>query len=190
MRRFRVGLFIAVSLLGGGFISASASDIDGLLYDAIPPAPAPPLRSSQSIRRVIPRPRIDDEETGKNLGLKVAWDEWHRLVSSQINQRFTNMASSFKYGKALMVRASYTIGRDHNIVDEHLIQASPNKLFNAMVLTVIHSLNGNELLAFPSQSSRKYVEKTAEFSINTAPRGDFGPHPLELPNSTQENLAK
>ncbi len=102
--------------------------------------------------------------------MRIAWDEWHKRVAGAVYERYSTLANAafpLYQGKPLRAVAAYTVTRDSRIINVHLIEKNENKMFNAIVLTAISSLNGNNaVLQFPAGSSPEQVEKSATFTQN------------------------
>ncbi len=113
---------------------------------------------------------FDPDET---RAMQLAWDAWHRRVAGDIYSRFASYVNTvFKGMPGLALRASYVVTRDGRIQNIRLVQRSANPMFNAMVVNVIKSINGDiNLLRFPEGSRRVAVEKFGTFTTSTSQMG-------------------
>ncbi len=131
-----------------------------------------------------PKRSNEDEslELSKNDKLHQAeWDKWHLNLSTEIHKRFNCIASQvFDSGKVRQLhpnatyfrcRVAYTVYNNGTIATIGFIDKSPSPFFNGMVLMVIKSMNGNQILRFPDGSLRTSVEKTCIFQ-RTDPNRD------------------
>ncbi len=103
-----------------------------------------------------------------------AWSEWHQKVEEQISRRFNKLAKeqSLPPSNTSECQVAFTITREHQISDIHLVQKSPNMFLNTMAFIVIKSMNGSPELEFPSGTSRTTVEKVLTFFWTGSPDDD------------------
>ncbi len=105
------------------------------------------------------------EDSEADLG----WDEWHRRVAAAIFQKWNMMCSqAFAHNPfPMQAYVSYTVTKDGEVKNAQLLRKSPNPIYNALVLEVINSFNGDtQLLHFPEGSRRISIEKFGEFDQN------------------------
>ncbi len=99
--------------------------------------------------------------------MQLAWDQWHKNVAQAIYQRFMPLSNKFfEHGEPLAAIVYYSVTRDGQVTNAHLTQKSQNVIYNTLVLTVVNSLSGNNVLAFPPGSRRMSVDKSGTFMVN------------------------
>jgi hypothetical protein len=109
-------------------------------------------------------------EIGADRGSKeltVAWDAWHQQLSREIYARWQELA--YDRGRATM---RVTVTRDHHIFGQ-IISSSHNMRFDSTLLEVIHSMDGNPGLSFPSGSARQSVSFIADYVADTNVQGGY-----------------
>ncbi len=133
------------------------------------PMEDPLLARQNGLPPVAMRNPADPDETAE---MQLAWDEWHRRVAEAIFIRFDGLAQkAFANSRPLNCQVVYTVRRDHQITNIRMVQNSPNMMYNAMILMVIKSMNGNPILEFPGGSRRMMVEKLGNFTRNCGDQG-------------------
>ncbi len=105
--------------------------------------------------------------------MKLAWDNWHKRIASEVYQRFQVMTKmAFNNGEPLEAFVSYTVTSDGHIRNVKIEKPSTNPKFDKMLTMVVSSLDGEtEILKFPAGSKRKFVEKGGMFSQNSGEQG-------------------
>ena len=116
-------------------------------------------------------PVQDNDDTPE---LKLAWEHWHRQVAGALYQRYAALANAaFWRGLGpLIVSARYVVTKDRQIRDVALLQKSSNPIFNTLVIGAIKSIADQQILEFPTGSTRSSMEKSATFSFGIG-HGDF-----------------
>ncbi len=119
-----------------------------------------------------PPPPVDPNDPDSSQQMKLLWDLWHKRVAEQIYFRFDGVAQRvFAQTKPLICRASYTVTNTGQITNVRLLETSPNVAYNASLLMIIKSMNGNPILQFPPGSRRQCVEKSGTFMRNAGHQG-------------------
>ena len=105
--------------------------------------------------------------------MKLAWDNWHKRVASEVFQRFQVMTKmAFNNGEPLEAFVSYIVTSDGHIHNVKIDKASNNPKFDKMLTMVVNSLDGEvQILKFPYGSKRKFVEKGGMFTQNSGEQG-------------------
>jgi hypothetical protein len=127
---------------------------------SVPPRKAPPPP---------PQQRPDPNDVDNTPEMRIAWDEWHQRVASNLFQRFTLLANhAFPRSRPMTAVLSYTVTRDGQIVNPRLTESAPNPIYNILVLTAVRSMNGDlSILQFPQGSRRMTVDKAGTFNHNS-----------------------
>ena len=113
-----------------------------------------------------------NNEPDSSAEMQLLWDAWHKRVAETIFTRFNSLAQmAFKHSPPLACEVSYAVSRDGQIGNVAVLQKSSSPMFNAMLLGVVKSMNGNPVLQFPPGSRRQYVEKTGTFTWNYGQQG-------------------
>ncbi|MDZ4836099.1 MAG: hypothetical protein SGJ27_20160 [Candidatus Melainabacteria bacterium] len=156
--------------------SLGASDQGGDAFQpsaGTPMASAPPQVYGNNIQQNMLLPPVNasaDPDTTEHMQLQ--WDLWHRRVAETIFLRFDERAKmAFANSRPISCEASYEVTRDGRVINIRLLRKSDNFMYNAMLLNVLQSMNGNPLLQFPPGSQRQMVCKTGEFSRNCGMNG-------------------
>lgn len=87
----------------------------------------------------------------------LAWERWHKQLSEAIYTRWQRVARD--PGKATI---KVTVSANRQITAE-MLDSSGKPAFNACIMDVIESLDGNPGLAFPSKSQRRQVSFEADY---------------------------
>jgi len=101
--------------------------------------------------------------------LQLEWEAWHRRVAESIYQRWIVFANTaFKYDRTpKLARIDYVVTRDGQIQDVKFLRRSNNPMFDALIMQVVKSFNGErQILQFPEGSRRASIEKFGDFSQN------------------------
>jgi len=165
-----------IDRLGDPFGEGSPADPD-LTQMIEPPPAAPPsgrfglgakvddFAGKPPARPPQPAKKADAEDTGV---IKIAWDAWHKRVGTIIYQRWSFLSNAaFQMSPPLNCRISYVVTREGKIEDIKVLAASPDEVYNALVVQAIQSISGDKaLLQFPPGSRRLSVEKVADFCQN------------------------
>jgi len=131
----------------------------------------PPMQANMAPQNMMQPPLqpMDPEMQGQ---MRLQWDLWHRTVAEEIFKRFDAYASkSFANSKPVSCDASYVVTANGQIKDIRLLHKSDNFMYNAMLIGVLNSMNGNPILAFPPGSRRQSVHKSGTFSRNCGVNG-------------------
>jgi hypothetical protein len=153
---------------GGG------QDFNGTPQQGVSDAPpAPQVATSTPFNPQQGNANMMAQDADSTPQMKLAWDEWHRRVAEAVYQRYTTMTHmAFKFSRPMGAYVTYVVTRDGRVTDVTLQQKSPNVAFNAMIMMVVNSLNGQrDLLAFPQGSRRMTVEKGGMFTQNYGVQG-------------------
>jgi hypothetical protein len=139
------------------------------------PEPTPVPATTGGCDTVGGTPNSTNSE--ESAQMELLWDAWHKRVAQAIYERFNTSAQKlFKHSPPLACQISYMVAKDGRVGNVRVLQPSANPIFNTMLLTVIHSMAGNPVLAFPPDSRRQFVEKIATFTWNHKLGGcDFPP---------------
>lgn len=142
------------------------------MEDAMPPVQqaAPPPRMNPMQGNAVTPNKANEPDSSAEMQL--LWDAWHKRVAETIFTKFNALAQlAFKHSPPLACEVSYAVSRDGQIGNLTVIQKSSSPMFNAMLLGVVKSMNGNPVLQFPPGSRRQYVEKTGTFTWNYGQQG-------------------
>jgi len=146
------------STLGGGVQGSGLID-----RTAFATLPAGPL--SASAQEQNSRFDIGAERSSKKMTL--AWEAWHKQLSSEIYARWQEVA--LIRGRATM---RVTITRDHHVIAQ-LTSPSGIRRFDSTLLDVVNSLDGNPGLSFPAGSQRQQVSFEADYIADTDVKGGY-----------------
>jgi hypothetical protein len=89
--------------------------------------------------------------------LMLAWERWHKQLSSIIYQRWSERADS--PGKATV---RVTVTRDRHLVAT-ILNSDGGRSFDAGLMDSMQGLDGNPGLTFPSKSNRQKVSFEADY---------------------------
>jgi len=143
------------------FASAQGSGlIDKTAFTALPVGPLSGAAQAQNNKF-----DIGAERNSKQLTL--AWEAWHKQLSSEIYARWQEVAMI--RGRATM---RVTVTRDHHVIAQ-LNSPSGNHRFDTTLLDVVNSLDGNPGLNFPSGSQRPQVSFEADYIADTNIKGGY-----------------
>ncbi len=151
------------------FASAQGSGlIDKTAFTALPAIPANPSSGrplSGAAQAQNNKFDIGAERNSKQLTL--AWEAWHKQLSSEIYARWQEVAMI--RGRASM---RVTVTRDHHVIAQ-LTSPSGNHRFDSTLLDVVNSLDGNPGLNFPTGSQRPQVSFEADYIADTNVKGGY-----------------
>jgi hypothetical protein len=140
--------------------------IDKTAFSALPAGPLTPLNpSSGNAQAQNSRFDIGAERSSKQLTL--AWEAWHKQLSSEIYARWQEVA--LIRGRATM---RVTVTRDHHVIAQ-LTSPSGNRRFDSTLLDVVNSLDGNAGLSFPTGSQRPQVSFEADYIADSNVKGGY-----------------
>ncbi len=143
------------------FASAQGSGlIDKTAFTALPAGPLSGAAQAQNNKF-----DIGAERNSKQLTL--AWEAWHKQLSSEIYARWQEVAMI--RGRASM---RVTVTRDHHVIAQ-LTSPSGNHRFDRTLLDVVNSLDGNPGLNFPTGSQRPQVSFEADYIADTNVKGGY-----------------
>lgn len=133
--------------------------------DAISSIPkyAPPV--NPSLQSGQPQNQAADPDAHMTL----EWEAWHKRVAESIYQRWIVFVdAAFKFDRSpKLARVDYVVTRDGQIQDVKLLVKSNNPMFDALIVQVVKSFNGErEILQFPAGSRRASIEKFGNFTQN------------------------
>ena len=123
-------------------------------------------------------PPDDVSEIDNEPDMRLAWDAWHKRVAGAISDRCIFMSkAAFKHSQPLVAVVSYTVTRDHHILNVKVQQKTPNLLYKVLIYQVIRSFDGDaSVLEFPRGSRRAFVQKLATFTQNYEERAPYRMH--------------
>jgi hypothetical protein len=97
--------------------------------------------------------------------MKKRWDNWHKLVSDVIHERFANSVWQVcPHSPPLSCEISYVVARDGRVGNVRVLQPSTNVIFDNLAINIIRCIRMNPVLDFPSAAKRKFVQKTLTFT--------------------------
>ena len=146
------------STIAGG-VSGSGL-IDRTAFTALPAGPLSAAAQGQNNRF-----DIGAERSSKQMTL--AWEAWHKQLSSEIYARWQEVA--LIRGRATM---RVTVTRDHHVIAQ-LTSPSGNRRFDSTLLDVVNSLDNNPGLSFPAGSQRPQVSFEADYIADTNVKGGY-----------------
>lgn len=135
-------------------------------------SPTPPDSAENNVKPIDkgdfgPAPLLESPDLDKSAQMQMRWDEWHKQLANTVYERFNAAATQlFKHSPAISCQISYMVASDGRIGNVRILQPSANPIFNTVLVNIIRSMQGNPVLAFPSGSHRKFVEKTGTFTWN------------------------
>lgn len=135
------------------------------------PRQARPLSAGvdQSGMQARAQKEADPDQT---VEMQLAWDAWHKRVAEAIYMRFNKAANaSFHNSPPLACQVAYAVAYDGRIGNVRILQQSTSPIYNAMLLGIVTSIQGDPVLQFPPGSKRKMVEKTGTFTWNYGQSG-------------------
>lgn len=136
-----------------------------MMEAAVPP-------ENKTLRGEAEVPNQVNNDPDKSREMQLLWDAWHKRVAENIYQRFNSAANiAFKNSPPLACQVSYAVSYDGQIGNVKVLQKSTSPIFNAMLLGVITSMQGNPVLQFPPNSRRQMVEKSGTFTWNYGQAG-------------------
>lgn len=144
---------IAGGVQGSGLIDRTA-------FAALPAGPLSASAQAQNNRF-----DIGAERSSKQMTL--AWEAWHKQLSSEIYARWQEVA--LIRGRATM---RVTVTRDHHVIAQ-LTSPSGNRRFDSTLLDVVNSLDNNPGLSFPAGSQRPQVSFEADYIADTNVKGGY-----------------
>lgn len=109
----------------------------------------------------IPNSKFDLGADRGSRQLVLAWERWHHQLSKEIYRRWQDVASI--PGEATL---RITVNRNRAIRAD-FARSSGNPQFDMILLSVIHSLNGDPGLTFPTGSQRNAVSLEADYIAST-----------------------
>jgi len=132
--------------------------------------PIPSRQAPSSRQQASPpaqhMPTLQSENPEESGEMKIAWKQWHSRVAAAIYARFQHFSrAEFRGARPMAAVVAYSVTRDGKIVNAHLTKQSDPR-YDTMVLNVVNSLNGNQVLQFPQGSQRTEVAKIATFDFN------------------------
>jgi hypothetical protein len=131
---------------------------------------SPPIHAASIPQNMLPPMQSQDPEMSENMQLQ--WDLWHKRVAEAIFVRFDAQAQkAFANSRPISCEASYTVTCNGQIKDVRLLHKSDSFMYNAMLIGVLNSMNGNPILQFPPGTRRQMVMKTGTFSRNCGVNG-------------------
>jgi hypothetical protein len=109
------------------------------------------------------------EANESSPAMKIAWNDWHKRVATNVFLRFSAMAKeAFPDTRPMNAAVAYTVTNDGHILNARLTAVDTDELYNLLCLTAVNSLNGNlEVLQFPKGSRRTKVDKSGTFCHNS-----------------------
>jgi len=143
----------------------ASDDGDGNLQ---PQNAMPAQEPVQQAQTDTPKRTFNPNDPDSSPEMQIAWDEWHRRVAGAIFAQYSRLANAAFYkSRPLAAVAAYTVTRNGRIINARLTQPNMNPIYNAICLTAIGSLDGNQLiLQFPQGSRRMTVDKASTFIQN------------------------
>jgi hypothetical protein len=144
-------------------LSASAQGsglIDKTAFTALPAGPLSGAAQAQNSKF-----DIGAERGSKQLTL--AWEAWHKQLSSEIYARWQEVA--LIRGRATM---KVTVTKDHHVIAQ-LTSPSGNRRFDSTLMDVVNSLDGNQGLSFPTGSNRQQVSFEADYIADSNVKGGY-----------------
>jgi hypothetical protein len=107
-------------------------------------------------------------QTDPDAHMTLEWEAWHRRVAEAIFQRWKPFVDvAFKDSHPRLARVDYLVTRDGQIQDVKLMVKSNNPMYDALIVQVVKSFNGERaILQFPAGSRRGSIEKFGDFSQN------------------------
>ena len=150
--------------------SAQSNGFTGLVdtaqFASMPPQQAqPPL--SGNVNATANRNKFDIGAEANSRVLTLAWEAWHKQLSKEIYSRWQDVA--FIRGRASM---RVTVTKDRHVIAQ-ILEPSGNARYDQALLDVVHSLEGNPGLTFPSGSQRQQVSFDADYIADSNVRGGY-----------------
>lgn len=130
------------------------------IIDTVPPEFLPPPQ--QNMLPVPPKQVTGDPDASRRM--QIAWELWHRRLAENVYFRFNSAAKMFH--RPLYAEVAYDVTADGRVINIRLLRRSPDMIFNATLLGVIKTLQGNSILRFPEGSRRQIVAKRGVFTRN------------------------
>lgn len=106
---------------------------------------------------IAPPKHFDEEAERGSREMQLAWEAWHRQLSSAIYQRWSKIAR--RPGKATV---AITVKRNRTIT-ARIISVDGNYEFQESLMSAVMSLDGNVGLTFPAKSQRQVVTYEADY---------------------------
>lgn len=106
---------------------------------------------------IAPPKHFDEEAEKGSREMQLAWEAWHRQLSSAIYQRWSKIAR--RPGKATV---AITVKRNRTI-SARILSVNGDHEFQDSLMSSIMSLDGNVGLTFPAKSQRQVVTYEADY---------------------------
>lgn len=152
-------------------INQNGGQFDGVpgggLIDTVPPEFLPPPQ--QDMLPVPPKQISGDPDATRRM--QIAWELWHKRLAANVYLRFNVAAQNFH--RPLYAEVTYDVTADGRVINIRLLRRSPDMIFNATLLGVIKTLQGNSILRFPEGSHRQVVAKRGVFTRNWGNQNGF-----------------
>jgi hypothetical protein len=150
----------------------------------------PPVPSTNASPQLVTHPAdakcaasVDDID--ESPAMQKLWSAWHKRVAEIAYRRFIKSieaGSLFAHSPPLSCQVTYTVGTGARISDVRILQPSPDKSFDLMLIKVLQSFNGDPDLKFPQDSRLQAVTKTGTFTWHYSGghgfKGDFCPEEI------------
>lgn len=141
-------------------------------------------------KQLIPPPKVDpNDPDAANQQLLIAWEQWHYRVAAKIFQKFDGVASRM-FSRALQAEVAYDVTADGRIINVKVLRKSPDMIYNMTLYTVVKSLQGDPILAFPNGSRRMVVAKRGVFYFGTMKESGFKYHKNDVELQTPRDPFK
>lgn len=99
------------------------------------------------------------------------WRDWNRVVTSKLSKSFSSIPDRINAGgKLALAKATFTIGKDGTIKGIAVDNLTEDPKFTAMVNQAIMSLEGDDALRFPKNSTLNAVRTSGRFIQNSGTR--------------------
>lgn len=150
--------------------SAQSNGFTGLVdtaqFASVPPQQAQaPL--SGNVNASANRNKFDIGAEANSRVLTLAWEAWHKQLSKEIYSRWQDVV--FIRGRASM---RVIVTKDKHVIAQ-ILEPSGNARYDQALLDVVHSLEGNPGLSFPSGSQRQQVSFDADYIADSNVRGGY-----------------
>ncbi len=123
-------------------------------------------------QRVLQQPAKKNEvvnQQGNNA--KQDWHSWRQRIDASIRKKVRTACekSSLDPSKNLRAVTTFRVTSDGRILSSEVSEASSSPDFDSLVASVIKSMDGDELLKFPSASRRSFIDIRTVQCYSTAP---------------------
>jgi|AGTN01.2.fsa_nt_gi hypothetical protein len=158
------------------------------LPDNVPQQDFGPNTANQ--KQLLPPQKVDSNDPdAANQQLLIAWEQWHYRVAAKIFQKFDGIASRM-FSRALQAEVAYDVTADGHIVNVKVLRKSPDMMYNMTLYTVVKSLQGDPILAFPKGSRRMVVAKRGVFYFGSMKESGFKYHKNDVELQTPRDPFK